>query len=558
MSGVSAEQIILEAGKSPELVAAFQMVAEAEVMGEPKFSPQICRDLAKIIVCRTYATPALELCHLVRIADAVSAGAGYEMFFWGEGPSRVSLFRNVIVNAYRSGAGREQGLRADASGVVLDYPDGEFTITYSRMPFLSALLEFLLSSIGYVEADSVFREVLRSGLNRKSISKLANVLAKAVYDYLKDHLPTAQNQRKFRRLIGFLENRVGPAFDVSVIDDATILDFWIQESPLGVVDGVDFKTFAMSFKAFVRLRQTLEQAADLNAFDNARPIGTDFESGEVDPDSILSMVDAVDEYRSPLAILQEHPADAVKSLNKRETGVLELLLECGTTALSLPLSVMRSEVFGRGQGQVTQALRRKATAEKIAAVIEASPPETFEDRTGEFARVAEHIERALLACFHALVKARHAEAITVLIAVRPNMDLRPLADILGVNRDLGDNVVTLRADSVSDHFLVLLEDAERVGAELAQVMTDARQAFRSLARQGFAEDDINDSDIVDGHAAGVKALNEARNRLQAFLERLNATALPEADWVRQFAADKRVFARQFELLYGGTDDGHLE
>ncbi|MBT3305345.1 MAG: hypothetical protein HN377_02580, partial [Alphaproteobacteria bacterium] len=36
MSGVSAEQIIIEVGKSSELVAAFRMVEEAGADGEPK------------------------------------------------------------------------------------------------------------------------------------------------------------------------------------------------------------------------------------------------------------------------------------------------------------------------------------------------------------------------------------------------------------------------------------------------------------------------------------------------------------------------------------------
>ena len=75
MSSAMVESLVLDAGKSPELVAALSLVMEADVNGEPKFTPRDCRELTKVITCRTYAKPLLELCHLVRIADACAQGA---------------------------------------------------------------------------------------------------------------------------------------------------------------------------------------------------------------------------------------------------------------------------------------------------------------------------------------------------------------------------------------------------------------------------------------------------------------------------------------------------
>ena len=88
MSSAMVESLVLDAGKSPELVAALSLVMEADVNGEPKFTPRDCRELTKVITCRTYGKPMLELCHLVRIADACTHGADYQMFFWGGGPAR--------------------------------------------------------------------------------------------------------------------------------------------------------------------------------------------------------------------------------------------------------------------------------------------------------------------------------------------------------------------------------------------------------------------------------------------------------------------------------------
>ncbi|MBE0529642.1 MAG: hypothetical protein IH626_02375 [Rhodospirillales bacterium] len=556
MAGISAEQLVLEIGKSSELVAAFQMVAEAEMDGEPKFSPQVCRDLAKAIACRTYAKAVLELCHLVRLADTVAGGAGYEIFFWGAGLARAAGFRAQVLDAARRRGGRIPGLVVGDSGVTVSYPDGSFAVTYGRMPFLSALLEFLITTVGYADADALLRGTLRQGLTLKTISQMANELSRLVYDYLKDHLPTAQNQRKFRRLIDFVAGQAGEDFGPMNIDDAAIFEFWCQESAAMPVEGVDFKTFPAVFKAFVRLRQTLACAADYMAIENARVIGFDREAGEVDPDSILGMIETVDDYRSPLAALEEAPADAIKFLNRREVLALTLLFECGEAAFALPLSLLRCEVFGKGQGQLTQALRRRVGADELRMLIAACAPGTYLERNQDFRDIAVHLRRVLLACLHALARNRDRQAINLVMTLGPDMDFSPLGNLLNVGSagddgGGGGNVTVLRTATLSDRFLAAIEDDQRVGPEIARLMGEARRAFRGLSRQGFDDLSLKDGQIAKGYAAGAPILVEVGARLSAFLDLLGRLGLPYGNWDRQYAADKIAFSKQFERLYGG-------
>ena len=91
MNAAVAERLLLEADKSAELANAFRTVADAEADGQPKFTEVICRDLVRTVVCRVYALPLLELCHLIRAADGCAGG--YEAFFWGGGPARAGAFR---------------------------------------------------------------------------------------------------------------------------------------------------------------------------------------------------------------------------------------------------------------------------------------------------------------------------------------------------------------------------------------------------------------------------------------------------------------------------------
>jgi hypothetical protein len=509
------------------------------------------RDLAKTVVCRNYASAVLELCHLIHIADACGRGQGFAFFFWDSGPARSSAFRGYVSQSLNPATGRRTDFSADSSGVTITYGDGVFSVTYSRMPFLSALLELLITTVGYRELDGLFTAMLADP-GRENTSRHANQLSKVIYDYLKEHLPTAQIQRKFRRLIAFLEDRFGASFEPSAIDDRAVMDFWLSESGRDPVDGVDFKTFLAVFKGFTRLRQTLDQGAGIHALEAPMAIGTDREAGEIEPDAVLGIVETVDEYRSPLLSLQEPPADAVKFLNKREMAVVDLLMDSGPVALSLPLSLIRCEVFGRAQGQITQALRRKAGSNELGALIDNGASQTYLERKEEFRRISFHMDRVLKASLHALAGARNREAILLVLTLRPDIDFAPLAALLDINESGGDNVVMLRATAVSDHFLSVIEDADRVGPDIAGLMAEGRKAFRGLARQGFGNEDANDPIIVEGFVKGSRALKNMRGQVSAFLERLDQMALPCADWEGQFTADKERFAEQFLLLYGGN------
>ena len=551
MSHVSAEQLIIESGKSSELVSAFQMVAEAEVEGQPKYSQQTCRDLAKAIACRNYSRAVLELCHLVHIAEKCGGGQGYELFFWDSGPARPSALRANVLRGFREGqAGR--GVTVTGAGVDVAYDDGKFSVTFGRMPFLMALMEFLITTIGYAELNAVLRDMLEPSINSRSVSAHANRLSRLIYDYLKEHLPSAQNQRKFRRLIAFMEERRGGDFAVDAIDDTVVLDFWTSESAKESADGVDFRMFQTVFKTFLRLRQTLEQSADLHALETSYSIGVDREAGEIDPDAIYGIVETVDEYRSPLAALQEPPADAIKFLNQRETGQLELLFESGAAAFVMPLSLMRCEVFGKGQGQITQALRRRADARRLRTLIVDCAPETYRERQDAFVKLHAHLDRVLLASLHVLARNRRREAINLVVSLRPEIDFSPLARLLDISDDGDDRVVVLRAASVSDQFLNVIEDSQKVGPDIADLIAEARKAYRGLSRQGFGDDMLDDPDTTEGFALGAGTLLDMSGHVTAFAELLDRAALPEADWDGQFEADKRVFSDQFTVLYGGT------
>jgi len=377
--------VLLQAGRSPELTAAMQAIGEATADGEPRFPPAACRQLARLIACRSYAPALLELCHLVVVAEA--AGEGYEAAFWRPGPVRADGFRAAAADA-AAAPRRFPRISAEPHAARIAYADGLFSVSLPRAPLLAALMEFLVSTIGYEVVDDALAPLLAAPC-AEAAGAAANTLSRALYDHLREHLPAAQVQRKFQMLTDFLNRRRGE------LDDDAVLDFWRQASADQA--GGDFRTYASVYRACINLWHAFEVARDRRALEATMSIE---QAGDI-ADQILS-----GETGCPLAELTRPPASAVKFLNKRETEALTMLIESDAAAVALPLSLLRCEVFGRQQNRLTQARRRQLSQQALRDGIDAGPDESYADRRAVLARLAAHLERVLRAAYHVLARAR--------------------------------------------------------------------------------------------------------------------------------------------------------
>ncbi|NKB60281.1 MAG: hypothetical protein GKS00_28575 [Alphaproteobacteria bacterium] len=540
MKAAVAERLLLESEKSPALTNVFRVIADAEADGVPKFSPGLCRDLARTVVCRVYAPPLLELCHLIRAADACAGG--YASFFWGSGPARPAAFRSYVERNLSTAS----DVRATRAGLELSYPDGGFVVTYSRMPFLSAMMEFLVTSIGYVAVDDIVAAVRAPDASASVASQAAKSLASAAYAYLKENLLSAQNQRKFRRMIAFL-SATGDAAPEAVGDDA-VMAFWLAESAGD--DGADFKTFRSAFTAFLRFMQAMTAAQDQDALENTKVLGTDWMAGEVEPGDRGVGLEVIEEAENPLDLLAQPPSDAIRFLTKAEARTLDLLVQGDGLSERLPLSVLRCEVFGAAQARITQGLRRRLDAASFTALIDSSVSQDYHEcRTG-YGSLADHVERVLLASFHVLAEAGRAEAMTILLGLRPSLDYSPLAAHFLATDDYADNVEPLSRHGVTARFMTVIATTENLTAPLRTFVAEAKSAFGGISRRGFRDKDLRDETVADGFAVGGKPLFAIREHLGAFDCRLARFDKSEAGWDSLFEADRAVFLRQFHLLYG--------
>ncbi len=504
---MSEDHYILEAGKSSELIAALRLLAETDDGGQPRFPPEACRAVAKAVVCRNYASALHELCHLVRAASIFRGG--YIGFFWAAGPVRSSRFRGVFGTAPPTVL-----IRVTGDGITLAYRDKPFSVSFGRMPFLTALMEFLITAIGFAPLDDIFTPLTQPATtNAADVSAQANTLSRSLYDWLKEHLPPLQAQRKLGVLVEFLKARGGGNFDREAIDDQAILDFWRDAATAQELD--DFRTFTSVFLAFGRLRQVIDNADSLRSLDQAAPIGTSREDGEVDPHEIESFIDAVADDVNPLDALADAPASRIKFLNAKEREACRFLFECGRIADLLPLSFVRSEVFGAAQSRITHGLRIGAKGSLLAQLIDGSCSIDYRGYQGTLAEVKRHGRTVLLALAHIM----H----TVGIIERPRViPLRP-------ENAFAPSMASTEADAF---------------------LEQARRAAKGISRQGFRPTDLDDDEVREGYVVGVPLVAKVTDRIEAFLEKLARHPLPGGDWEAQFGQDRPVFTARFKAIYG--------
>jgi len=501
MDAADAKRHAFEAGLGDALLAAFRNAAEATTAeGGLMFAPSVSRDLAKAVACRNYATLVLQLCHLVNIAEASGEG-GWEAFFFSGNRASSSSFRGITKERLGTRGWHRAGFEVMSDGITVSYDKGPFNVPFARMPILAALMYFLLESVGYAKIEVACAAMLENAARQKAVSDAANQLSRDLYDYLGDHLRTAQEQGKFEQIVAFLKAENGDK--QAEINDAAILKFWRVQ--IETKDEADFKQYRSALHAFTAFVKAMERGKSKGAVGRPASIGQDRDAGEISPEILRAAMEMDGEWQSPLAQLDAEPASHIRFLNNREQKEVALLMEWGPLALAWPLSLLRYETFGFTQSRLTQAVRAGAAAAEVKKIASCADTENFSGRVERIEALGRHASETLKASAWILQQAAAESA-----------------------EDDGDETV------IDTHMLA------------------ARRAFKNLNRQGFAEDAAADPDLVAGHRAGIDVLLSLRDRLTAWQEKAGELEARNPDLTAQFETDKNCFRDGFHRLYGET------
>ncbi len=482
--------ILNRAGAQGSVVADYLKVVDSGRVFRRGVDERLARIVAGSTAGQNRDLPVL---HLSLLIDALNAAgflgsAGRWEFFLGM--ERVT--KAVVQAAVSDRIKEEEDWSSSAwsqteTGLKTVHGGEDFEISYGYIPTLIALFEFLVGMEDgrhFQAFDDIFEKLGRTPGDDRAIKDASNAIASKFRDYRTRHIEWAAKQEKFDRISKFLDERAEKSR--WRIDDQSIFDFWILHW-----EGKGFKEYRTVMTAFIDFKRLLATSALAMASETATPLGTDKDSGEIDPEMDERAGD-FGEWSNPLSPFSEAPLNQVNFFKgESENAPLRELMRLGPDAVDLPIAFLRLEAFSPIQSEIVADLRFKRGADAVASRLSCSQAQTYDTLSIGYDLAAEHVERVQRATLHA----------------------------------------------VAD------------GALEGGIADEAERAFRELRRKGFGKSEI-DEDARETFEVAADLIVRIGANLNAFRRRLDALKTRDPDLNVRFTDDSKAFSNHFATMYG--------
>ena len=460
---------------------------------------------------------------MVGAAERIDRRHGYAGVFWAVTPFAASF--QACFQAAAADPSSAIGLAVNGREISVAHGRQGFAISYARMPFLAALLDFAITALGFKAVDHLLVPVIDQVPG--AAPETANALARAIYGYLRDHLPPPQENRKRACFLAFLKRRAGAHFTAADIDDAAIFDFWA--APPG--EGGDYRLYGRVLSSFLNLRELLEVGQRRLEMEYAGPwFGEWTIAADLSPVTDRpSLLDPSGVGRSP----------RLKFLTQREADLLAPILSATASDLeALSLSLARAAVFGPMQARLSQALRRGLDRPARRRLLDQGPTGDYRAFAARLSGVIDRLALSRLAALHILAMVGHPAAVAPILA---EVTDPAWWATFGRRRR-----VSGRRALVGDLYRRLATGDCDPG--VAALLARARRAHRRLERDGFRADQAADPAVIAAAAAGLAPVDRAVAGGRLYLKRLTRVGDGFTDDAL-FAADLARFRRRFAALY---------
>lgn len=539
---------------------------------------------------------AVRLARLAAVAD----GQSYVRFIYVTLPRlRGGLIRDALHLAATEGrlAPPEFTLSSTGATMIEASPEtrphpAAFEISYSQMPMLCALLDFLHNALGFTVVAETLAPVL--GDTNGDATSVARRLHARIGTWLAARLQSQHHAKQARAMRAFLGAR-GPV-TADGITDETILAFWQAMAAADEPARVDgFARYTSVARALLLYREALRDAAAQAALARAEALGDANAWSSGSAGEARNAVPDSDEWRSPIATLTVPPCDGVKWLTKAElrrlgsylggpaegdtvedgehlpsaaaSGFRYGLMGQRRFDLAFLLTLFRVEVFGPLQAATIAAVRRGSGGEEaVEQALGTVSGTAYTDLAATYERIADQLRLELEAAGFLLMRGGRSEAIALIAALAGPSAVDDLAtragisasQVAAVRRALSDGA----ADGELDEFhleaqqliatiaasLPALEDVtsnRQTSTTLDEIVAATERARRRVHRQGFPRASEIDPLALDVLAKGALAAIATRDEITRLCHAIRRrTGLSE-----QFTDDRAAFAATLCRLY---------
>ena len=506
---MSVVQLFGQEKGSEEVVALYNAILEQEVDGELRFQRHEMNRLAGVIAGRSFGQAIFELVNMAQMAAAISSnGHDYISIFWHVNPARANGFTHWL----NSNDSQNSLVEIDKTGLKKN--DGTFKVTFSRMPFLTALMEFMATALGF--------DVILNHLGNRDPGKAANAITREFNYWLNQYMPSAHEQNKYRIIKEYLDRQI----DTPTLDDSVVLSLWKE---ISLVEE-DSRTYKGVVGDALRFLRAWEAACNANEMGMAHPLGTDREAGEVDVDAGANLwEEVVNAEEDALSLLEVPPLNVIKLLTSTEKKRWGKFAGEGKAGRALPLSILRRAWVGPWQGKISIAGGASIKIEVLESILTTGPKESFADLVGQLDKLQETIIRARLTVFYHLWQLDRPETLHCLPDLFPEIDLSGMAQ-------------HLKNGEIKNILSILKSNPAQV-PNLIESLNKASKTAKGFQRQGLGLEDVSDSKIQDALVEADTILTKLSKPLKMYR---NSIITKKID----VQAEYDFFSKHFQNIYG--------
>jgi len=546
--------VITNFGVSDELQGIFYSLREMPSLNnseQTKFKKHEIDNLSQSIVCRNYGKLCLELSYFcfavinyqnVKSNDSTNTRRFSPLlsYFWKNEQLSITHVKSHFKNKF-SINGCELFLIDNVLRV--GFKNSQFDIALSRVGLLASLLEFIV----YIDPKLI--NEFESNLIAADVTKIKEItsdLQKKIYQFLTQHLSSAQEQRRFRFMASFLDNLITKETrldNTSWLTDEYILNFWLKASDEG--NNLGFKLFVSCCSELVAFQRALSVSYSKINARSSLSIGDNIEAGEVSADLLNQTLIQLQETKLEIDWLHNKP----KFLTKNQTLELKPIIDCLPFSKKLTLTMARIHIFGAWQAAIVQATR-KSDNQLITQKINQHPEKDYQLFHALITDVYQQIIDTLWALLH--INHQHKQPQMFTLFNQLVTDKKLLKDLQYL---LAQQVNKTKVNDINALFNEMSQWQLKL-PELNHTLKHATRMFNANHKAGFnALPQLQELDI---YHEGQDSLLKLKQELIHFLNNLEQLLSKQSQLNKCkdeiFRSDTSIFFNKLNSLYGVSDE----
>jgi hypothetical protein len=513
---------IINYGISETLKALFAQLKDTPGRDGYKYHGKDVEQISQNIVCRNYGSVCYELSFLcwAVINHSHYTSSPLLSFFWLEENIQPKRFRQAFSQPVQKASG-QIFMGEDYLQIHID--NIEFAISPTRVGVLAVMLE-LIASIEPSQLSDIEKQLLDA--NSQTVKQVSSNLQKLLYHYLKEHIPEASTQERFRAISGWLKQH---SLTTEKLTDQDVLNFWL--SPPEQPSYIKYSTVLDDLLDAITAIEVVENT--FNA-EYALSLGNNIEQGEVNADWVQNTVFEQADNTPDLSWLCQSP----KFLTSAQYQPMKSLLSHGKLACQLPLSFLRLAIFGGWQSVLVQAKRK--SPQVLADKLQQSPDSHYQSYTEQLNNAQLNCKQVQQVIGHILFTLDNLFFVGIMLKQIPEKLQQSLKACM--KEQIEDT-----AESDTRH---LLQIQQWLGQNWAAQtwLTEAGNAFKNNNKDGFKK--LPSSENLDVYQDGNDALDHCQKIVARYLLEIEKLNHENTQLEAIYRSDLCIFSNRFKQIYG--------